>query len=214
MRERTCIVTRETRDEAEMIRFVTDPNGCLVPDFAARLPGRGLWVTAQRDIIVKAVEKNLFSRAAKQRVEIQPADPAAFCDRLIELLTARLLDGLGLAKRAGNLAHGRFRVEERIKHGPIGLLVEASDGADDGRHKLRAKARTAAGLKVGADVPRLDSLTCTQLSLALGAENVVHAALDPGALAKRLGVDAARLTGLQEAIRPDVAAVSQVASGS
>ena len=45
---RTCVVTRAELPQADLIRFVADPDGVIVPDLAQRLPGRGVWVTASR----------------------------------------------------------------------------------------------------------------------------------------------------------------------
>ncbi|MEM6662503.1 MAG: DUF448 domain-containing protein, partial [Pseudomonadota bacterium] len=44
--ERRCIATGETGATDRLIRFVLAPEGGLVPDLAARLPGRGAWLTA------------------------------------------------------------------------------------------------------------------------------------------------------------------------
>jgi len=38
--ERTCLATRELRPKSELIRFVTGPDGSVVPDIAGKLPGR------------------------------------------------------------------------------------------------------------------------------------------------------------------------------
>ena len=61
---RRCLVTGVVRPKAELVRFVVDPDGRIVPDVAARLPGRGLWLSAERDIVAKAVTKRLFARAS------------------------------------------------------------------------------------------------------------------------------------------------------
>src|SRR5437870_12059149 len=45
---RRCVVTRAVLPKAALVRFVVGPTGEIVPDVAARLPGRGLWVKAER----------------------------------------------------------------------------------------------------------------------------------------------------------------------
>ena len=52
--ERRCIVTGEVQPKAGLIRFVAGPDGQVVPDLAEKLPGRGIWVTADRAAIAKA----------------------------------------------------------------------------------------------------------------------------------------------------------------
>ena len=45
---RRCIASGELRPKAELIRFVADPGGTVVPDLAGRLPGRGGRAGARR----------------------------------------------------------------------------------------------------------------------------------------------------------------------
>ena len=52
--ERRCIVTGDTRDKADLIRFVVGPDGSVVPDIEGKLPGRGLWVSAERQTLETA----------------------------------------------------------------------------------------------------------------------------------------------------------------
>ena len=70
---RTCIATGEESAPERMIRFVVGPEGEVVPDLGRRLPGRGMWVLAERAALQKAIDRKLFSRAARQAVGI-PAD--------------------------------------------------------------------------------------------------------------------------------------------
>ena len=58
-----------------------------------------------------------------------------------------------------------------------GLLIEASDGAGDGKRKLYNAAH-ARGLKPQV----VECLTSAELGLALGRENVIHAAVQSGRL--------------------------------
>jgi hypothetical protein len=199
-RERRCIVTRDALPENRLIRFVTDPDGRLVPDVAATLPGRGMWVTAERGILERAIAKGHFSRAVAAPVVVTGDLPA----RVENLLVARMAGDLGLARRAGQLVLG-FDVVARAltAANPVTLLIEASDGAADGRRKLLALAK--------ATPPSIiDCLTVAELSLALGRENVVHAALKSGRFSERLLADAGRLAGFRPASRradaPDRAA--------
>ena len=63
-RERRCIVSGEILPDAQMVRFVVGPDGTVVPDVGAVLPGRGLWVRAERATLDRAIAKNAFSRAS------------------------------------------------------------------------------------------------------------------------------------------------------
>ena len=189
-RERRDIVTGEVMPENRLIRFAAAPDGTVVPDVAAKLPGRGLWVEASRRAVTIAVEKKLFARAAKANVHAT-ADLAA---RTEQALVARMLGDLGLARRSGALVLG-FDNVLRALDGPKAapaLLIEATDGSADGKRKLYNAAH-ARELKPYV----LECLTSAELGLALGRENVIHAAVQPGGLADRLLFDAERLSGFR-----------------
>ncbi len=190
-RARRCIVTGEVLPEAALVRFVEGPEGEVVPDLAAKLPGRGMWVRADRQVLEKAAAKNHFSRAAKKPLKVS-ADLAARVERL---LAQRLAADLGLARRSGNLILGFDQIVRAFEtKSPPVVLVEASDGAADGKRKL-----LAAALAHDLRPKVLDCLNSAELGLALGRENVVHAALKSGQLAQRLQVDAGRLAGFRAA---------------
>jgi hypothetical protein len=183
---RRCIVTGETRPRYELVRFVADPEGRILPDPAGKLPGRGLWLTARRDIVALAVAKRLFARAARAGVTVDDG----LADRVERLLAARCCEVLGLARRAGQAVTGFVKVRTLAAGNGAAVLVEAADGGGDSRGKLEALAPRA---------PVVDLLTCAELSAALGREHVVHAALMPGRLASTFIAETARLAGFRAA---------------
>jgi len=63
-RERRDIVSGEVLGEARLIRFVAGPDGAVVPDLARKLPGRGLWVAADRASVATAAKKTAPRTAA------------------------------------------------------------------------------------------------------------------------------------------------------
>lgn len=182
--ERRCIVTRETGPRGGLIRFVVSPDGEAVPDLAEKLPGRGLWLGASRDIVRRACAENAFSKAARRNVTV----PADLPDRLVGLLDRRCLDHIGLARRSGQAVAGFEKVRGALKDGDVAVLLEASDGAADGREKLA---------RLPFDGPTLSLWTAEALGEPFGRDRAVHAAVFAGGLAERLDRDAARL----EAVR-------------
>ncbi len=184
--ERRCIATGASGPTGRLIRFVLGPEAVVVPDLAAKLPGRGVWLTAERALVERAVAKGLFSRAFKA----QAAAPGDLADRLEALLARRLIDLIGLARKAGQAVTGFEKVRARLKEGAAGVLVQASDGAADGKAKL---VRMACGVAV------IDVLNSTELGLAFGRDFAIHAALDRGGFADRVIGEAARLGGLRPA---------------
>lgn len=188
--QRRCIVTGEIRDRGALLRFVVGPDGAIVPDIEARLPGRGWWLTPRRDIVERAVAKRLFSRAARRPVAVPPE----LADRIEGLLARRCCDGLGLARRAGLAVAGFDRVSDALRRGRAGLLLFALDGAAAGRSKVAA---------LGRDLPSASVLTTAELGAAFGRERIVHAVVAGGPLCRRLLLDLTRLAGLRAAAAVD-----------
>lgn len=189
--ERRCLVTGSVRPKAELLRFVADPRGHIVPDVAQRLPGRGLWLMARRDIVAEAVGKRLFARAAKAPVVVE----AGIEDRIEALLARHCAELLGLARRAGLVRAGFVKVKAALAKGEVAVLVSATDGAADGRAKL---GPVAPGTALVA------CLSASELSAALGRENAVHVALKPGRLADLFLAEARRLAGFRAGAKVDV----------
>ena len=175
-------------DEARLVRFVAGPGGGLVPDLARKLPGRGVWAAATREAVETAARKGLFARALKVKI-VAPADLA---DQVERLLRARLLSALGLARKAGDLTFGFERVLAALEAGRVAWLVEAADGSDVGRRKLAAAAR-----RMEAPPRTLRLFDSSELSLALGARNVIHSAFLAGRGAQRWTIDVERLAGFR-----------------
>ncbi|MEW5421656.1 RNA-binding protein [Amorphus sp. 3PC139-8] len=172
--ERQCLVTREVRPVDRLIRFVCDPEGRVVPDIKGDLPGRGVWVTATREAVDAAERKRLFGRGFKAQVTVEPG----LAGRIEVLLTERALASLGLARKAGSVVDGFQSVEAAIGRDPVVALVEASDGAADGRRKIRQAVTRRFGREDA--LPLVASFNADQLSLALGRGHVIHACLKSG----------------------------------
>lgn len=182
---RRCIVSGEVLARDDMVRFALDPDQVVVPDIGAVLPGRGLWLTARRDIVSTACGKNLFARAARSNARA----PQDLADQVEALLAHHCLQYLGLARRAGQVVAGFEVVRQWVRRGKAALLVVAEDAAQGGRQKLQGLA------------PQLlvvDLFDRFELGRALGRDGVVvNAALAPGRLADSFRRDAARLAGFR-----------------
>ncbi len=185
---RRCIASGESLPPERLIRFVVSPDGVLVPDLAAELPGRGLWMTAHRDALAKVMAGKGFSRAARRQITV----PADFGDQISALLLRRTMQLLGIARKAGVAICGREKVEAQARAGKIGVLIAASDGAEDGKAKLLRLAKA-----VTPDIFYVSWLSAAELSLAFGRENVIHAAIAQGRLADRFITEADRLLGFR-----------------
>ena len=180
---RRCIATRAVGPKTGLIRFVVAPDGAVVPDLAERLPGRGLWLTADRAVVDRAVRRNLFAKAARRSVTVDPDLPA----RLVDLLVQRCGDALALARRAGQAVAGFEKVRIWAQGDQAWLFVLAHDASDNARRKLTA---------LSGGRPLVACLSAEVIGGAFGRSHAMHAALASGGLARRLLGDAARLSGL------------------
>jgi uncharacterized protein len=166
--ERLCVATRAVRPVADMLRYVAAPDGKVVPDIERKLPGRGVWITATRAALERALRERSIQRAFRGDAEVD-AELPGLVDRLLE---RSALEGLSLANKAGQVATGAAKVETALTSGIVALLIHASDAQPDGVRKLDAAARLS-----GERLPVLRAFRGEQLDLALGRPNVVHAAL-------------------------------------
>jgi predicted RNA-binding protein YlxR (DUF448 family) len=183
-RQRMCAVTRRVQPERELIRFVAAPDGLVVADLKANLPGRGIWVGLDRRTVAEAVKRNVFSRGLKRQVATPPDLPAKVGARLRDAAIGRL----GLARKAGAASAGFAKVEAALEGKALAALVIAAEAAEDGRRKLEQALRRR-GI-AARSVPVFRCFGSAELDLAIGRPNVIHAAVLQGA-AGRSFVEAA-----------------------
>lgn len=200
---RRCIATGDTVSTDSLVRFVVGPDSVIFPDLAGELPGRGIWVGGRRDLLELAVKKRLFARAAKKVVSVAEDLP----DQVDAALARRCLALLGLAKRAGQLTLGYEKVRAMLLSDGKATVVAARDGSLKGRQKLlsgRSGDAVVGGGNIGSGRRIIDQFTIEELSLALGGENVVHAALRASGLADRFIIDCRRLKEFRNETVPPV----------
>jgi predicted RNA-binding protein YlxR (DUF448 family) len=182
------------RPAADLVRFVVSPDGGLVPDTDAIAEGRGVWVTLGAKSVAEAQKRKVFARSLKASVAV-PDDLAGLTR---QRLAERLLGALQMARKAGQLVTGATRVRAAIDAGEAVALLTATDAAADGRGKLLGALRSherklrEAGLEE-PETRHFELLDSAQLGLALGVENVIHAALTRGGAAQTAVKRAERL---------------------
>lgn len=182
--ERRCIVTGEVQPKAGLVRFAIGPEGEVVPDVLGRLPGRGIWVTADRAAIEKAAKKGLFARAARRAVKA----PEGLADLVEAQLLRRVTDLLSMARKAGDAVTGFEKVKDWLVKGHAKVLIQASDGS----------AREASRLHPPeGEANFIGCLTAGEMGLSFGRERAIHGALAAGGLTTRVVEEAARLAGLR-----------------
>jgi predicted RNA-binding protein YlxR (DUF448 family)/ribosomal protein L30E len=186
--ERKCILSGEHGPREGLIRLALGPDGDVLPDLGAKAPGRGAWISPDRRLIETAVAKGRLRGALLRAFKGAPIRvPDDLAERIADGLKRRALERLGLEMRAGNLILGSDRILDRVRGGRVHLLLHAADASADGCGKLDQKLRVSeVGESVVLPVGR------AELSVALGRENVVHAALCDRAAAIRVAAAVSR----------------------
>jgi len=183
--ERRCIVTREAQPRRGLIRFVAGPDDVVVPDLAGRLPGRGMWVSADAAALGQAAAKGHFARAAKRPVRA----PADLAERVEALLAARVVDLVALARKAGQAVAGFEKVKAALASGEAALLLQAVDGSSRERARLRPPE---------GENSLVSCLFAHELGVAFARDRVIHAAVLAGGLSDRIRDEALRLSGIRD----------------
>lgn len=182
--ERKCIATGEVQPKYGLIRFVVGPDAQIVPDIAGKLPGRGIYVAADRAALDKAVAKKLFARGAKQPVQV----PGDLTDEVERQLARRVIDLIALSRKSGRAVAGYEKVKGWLQMEEAQVLIQAVDGSGRGKSKL---STPHFGTYIGW-------LTADELGLAFGRQTVIHGALASGGLTQRVVEEANRLRGVRE----------------
>ncbi|MEL6724993.1 MAG: RNA-binding protein [Pseudomonadota bacterium] len=187
---RQCAVTRERLAADALIRFVRSPDGTVVPDVFGKLPGRGAWITANQTHLVEGLESGAFSRAYK--APSLPMD--GLIDEVERQLLQRCIGLLGMAKKSGIAVLGFDQVRAYIRKAEPGWLIEARDGAEDGRNKVHFLAKA-----IYEDVKVAGALSSAELGVAFGRQHVIHALLEQGSLSDAFSIAYRRLIGFRDA---------------
>ena len=181
--ERKCIATGEVQPKYGLVRFVVGPDMQIFPDIAGKLPGRGIYVAADREAIQKAVTKKLFSRGAKMQVTVQED----LADEVERQLARRVVDLIALSRKSGRAVAGYEKVKTWLQTEEAEVLIQAVDGSARGKTKLSTPHY---GSYIGW-------LSADELGLAFGRQTVIHGALASGGLTQRVVEEARRLRGLR-----------------
>ncbi len=119
---RTCVVCREPCAKEELVRWVRDEEGEIVPDLLARSFGRGAWVHPWPGCLKKLIPG--LSRSFKAPISTSAEDAL---QRLVVAAQHRVNQLIGSASRQKLLVFGGDATEEAYGKGQVALVVVARD---------------------------------------------------------------------------------------
>ncbi|MCP4934926.1 MAG: DUF448 domain-containing protein [bacterium] len=198
---RQCALTREKLPADELLRFSLSPQKIVTPDLRCKLPGRGLWLKADRSILVEAIKKNSFARGFREKALVSND----LVDMIEKLTRIDALHTLSLANKAGHVITGYEKIKRALAKGDVKWLLHAMEASRNGSDKLdryfappreepededdlvsRDTRETGNPIDQKNIAAILGALfTGDELSLALGRHNVIHIGLKRGEMAKR-----------------------------
>lgn len=175
---RTCIVARARKEKPFLLRFVLSPQDEAVPDIKGNLPGRGVWVTAKKEIVAEAVKRRAFQRAFRKPVSAGEDLPL----KVEQLFKRSALERLSICNKAGLVVLGFAKVDEALNRGGLAALLHASEASEGGKAKLDRKF---AAVNLGKDrIAPINCFTSAEISLATGSANAIHAGVKEGGAAR------------------------------
>ena len=197
--ERRCAATGQIYAKQDMIRFVKGPDGNLVPDISEKLPGRGVWVLATSEALNKAIKTGGFKRGLKSDVQIGEDLLAVTA----HLLKSKLLALMTMALKARQAYIGFDQVKAAAQSERLSWRIEAKDGSEGGRGKIRALAKAVSREFGERSVPVIGCFDSPELGQAFGREYIVHAAIRSGHMNPAFYKAVSRLAGFCEMIPPE-----------
>ena len=187
MAERSCIGCRSVQEKTELIRYVCDPAGQLQVDYRSKLPGRGAYTCIDRECVTAAIKKNSFSRTFKHPVS--SPDSEALLQVVALSLQTRILNLIGMARKAGSVVSGSNSVLQELAKPSASFLVVATDAAAGTADKILNRAK-------GADVPFVKMFNKQILGSAVGRDERSHLVLTNKRFAKNLILEIDRLKNI------------------
>ncbi|MCT4575033.1 MAG: DUF448 domain-containing protein [Alphaproteobacteria bacterium] len=161
-KQKRDILSKELKNKSELIRFVLGPENKIFADLNEKLPGRGMWLQANKEALDIAIEKRLFNKACKADCNIDKDFP----QKVTELLKKKVLDYISISKKTGNLTIGFEKVTEACKKQYPKIFIIASDSGADGKSKFRKYISSE-------DIVVIDSFKAIELQEVLGQDSLV-----------------------------------------
>ena len=171
-----CSLTGNIFYLKKMLLF-KEMNDFLICDVNARLNEKGIWCNPSRYDIEKAIRSQVFDEIFKKKLKIQNS----FTENIEKSLKLKVLNLVGLSKKAGLLEIGYDKVIKSLKNNSIDVVLIANEDS-----KLEG-----AVLKIIDDRKILLNKTFSrsEISKAVGYKNVLCVAIMISNLSATLNSD-------------------------
>ena len=184
---RKCLVTGISFDKKELMRFVVDPKDKLIADLDHILPGRGYWVKTDRQVILKALQKNIFFKAVKKKISVD----INLISSIEFQIKQKIIQQISMSRKAGKAIFGFEKIKSLSFANTIKLLIQATDGSEKEKKRLLTKS-----------IPNIidNCLTGSELGKPFAREKVIHCAVLESGLSEKIIFNANRLNNLKNPV--------------
>ncbi len=197
---RQCAWTRQRAPKESLVRLVLDPEGRPWADIGAKAPGRGVYVCPDRNILREALSPKGLGRMFRGQAKTLGVDPEVWLDTLADNLAERILDLVGIARRANELVFGMDSVLGLVQSGLAGgVVVTAADFAERSERRIAEALDYIPGSQRPAWVVVGNKM---DLGARLGRDDIGVVAIRPSVLAERVKVEARRHERLARGAAP------------
>jgi len=163
--DKFCIVRRAVGERNKMLRFVMSPEGLVVPDILEKMPGRGVWITADADTLRVASNPKIFTYAFRRKVNV----PDGMHELIYSKLKECIINLIALARKSSFIVYGFEKVKDAILKNDVACLVFAKDYSMSHSGKLRTDG-----------IPVISCLTAESLGSIFGRASVTYTAIRHG----------------------------------
>jgi predicted RNA-binding protein YlxR (DUF448 family) len=111
-----------------LIRLVRTPEGELIPDLKAKLPGRGVYLCSRSSCIKRASRKNVLAHSLRE--SIAASELEGLEGRIREALIVKAHSFLSVLRKGNKIVVGRESIQRRLKKKEIHLLLLAKEAAE------------------------------------------------------------------------------------
>ena len=101
---------RDDINEDDFIKISLSPDNRLVPDLNNKLPGRSVWLPANKSLITDVLKKEDL----KKHFGVPSLCIPDFCSLIERILRKKILNGVSLTKKAGNLVIGLDAIKSQL----------------------------------------------------------------------------------------------------
>lgn len=132
LENRKCAFTGKTKSKSELLRFTLLKDGNLIPDFNKKLGGKGIYFSNSKNMLETMVKTAKLGKILHKPIKVDPNIPFI----VEQLLAAKGLEALNLARKSGNLVLGFEKIKEKILKNKVAFVVESTNAGTDGKQKM------------------------------------------------------------------------------